>query len=81
MCELRHTLCVSTSSRRSVGVTERSHMNTEGQAVQPFRKQARLGVRAGLVEPVNDVLNRPAVTPGGFQQSLCRVGVLLVMSS
>ena len=53
----------------------------EGQAVQPVREQVRLRVRPGLVEPVDDVLNRIAVKPGGFQQSLRRGGVLLVMSS
>src|SRR5262249_7940725 len=53
----------------------------EGQAVQPVREQMRLWVRSGLVEAVDDVLNRIAVTPGGFQQSLRRGGVLLVMSS
>jgi len=53
----------------------------EGQAVQPVREQVRLRVRSSLVEPVDDVLNRIAVKPGGFQQSLRRGGVLLVMWS
>jgi hypothetical protein len=41
----------------------------------------RLYVHAGLVEPVNDGLNLPAVIPGGLQQSLRRVGVLVVLRS
>ena len=53
----------------------------EGQAVQPVREQVRLRVRSSLVEAVDDVLNRIAVKPGGFQQSLRRGGVLLMMSS
>ena len=48
--------------------------------MQPVRQQVRLRVRVGLVEPVDDVLNGPAVTPGGFQQMLRRVGVLLVIA-
>jgi hypothetical protein len=49
--------------------------------VQTVRQQVRLSVRAGLVEPVDDLLNCTAVTPGGFQQMLRGVGVLLVISS
>jgi hypothetical protein len=49
--------------------------------VQPVRQQVRLRGRIGLVEPVDDVLNRPAVTPGGFQQILRRIGMLLVIPS
>jgi hypothetical protein len=53
----------------------------ESQAVQPVRKHVRLCVRAGFVEPVDDGLDRLAVTPCGVQQSLRRIGVLLVMSA
>src|SRR5258705_11206173 len=67
-------------ARAGVGLFSRwDWPDPEDQALQPVCQQARLFVRAGLVEPVDDGLNRTAVTPGGFQQLLRRVGVLLVM--
>src|SRR5262245_28920776 len=69
-------------TRAGVGLFSRwDWPDPEDQALQPVCQQARLCVRAGLVELVDDGLNRTAVTPGGFQQLLRRVGVLLVMSS
>ena len=69
-------------ARAGVGLFSRwDWPDPEDQALQPVCQQARLCVRAGLVEPVDDGLNRTAVTPGGFQQLLRRVGVVFVMSS
>jgi hypothetical protein len=48
---------------------------SEDQALQPVRQQAQLCVRAGRVEPVDDVLDNPAIRPGRYHQLLCCVGV------
>ena len=47
----------------------------EDQALKPVRQQAQLCVRAGLVEPVDDVLDNPAIRPGRYHQLLCCVVV------
>src|SRR5262249_7209312 len=48
---------------------------SEDQALQPVRQQAQLCVRADLVEPVDDVLDNPAIRPGRYHQLLCCVVV------
>ena len=48
---------------------------SEDQALQPVRQQAQLCVRAGLVEPVYDVLDNPAIRPGRHHQLVCCVGI------
>jgi hypothetical protein len=46
----------------------------KGQALQAVRQQAQFCARAGVVEPLDDVLNHSAVKPGRFQQLPRRVG-------
>jgi len=48
---------------------------SEDQALQPVRQQAQLCVRTGLVKPVDDVLDNPAIRPGRYHQLLCCVVV------
>jgi len=50
-------------------------MRRRPTVTQPVRQQAQLCVRAGLVEPVDDVLDNPAIRPGRSHQLLCCVGV------
>jgi hypothetical protein len=46
----------------------------KGQALQAVRQQAQFGARAGVVEPIDDVLNHSAVKPSRFQRLLRCVG-------